>query len=1217
MRLSGALTAELYGFFTDIRWQPAPSAICRFSSCHSTELICNSAILLKMRILRNLLLVIATFCGLAVNGQDKPVFSNFDIHITITEVREGKGDTLWLSLEGGENIGIVPGAKGTAVQVYSKVGSRDYRILSAAKITKAGSTTSTAYVLAPKENKSEYLIKGDQVLFTRPVFLKAPTEEQQDLQLLAGLNIVFLDEYSDPFYTQSEEINSFGYKPYDSLIKKFQADIFSTAATLRDQANKPEAWTTPFDTGKFKGKNLIEALEQTSLTDIEAYLHFVLEFPGKYLGHKWKFNETYATWVINNMPWSADKKYLVRRFLKFNTNETIRWVKENNYYYDTLKQQLTTTIDGYVNAKQYDSAELIISKSLALAQAARDNNFQAVIYTNRAIIAQGKNGSSNAANVFALYKQAIDLDSNYWAPFWYRANFYAELEQYKNAIEDAKVLHRRYPYYATAWGNAGWWSLKQFKIKDAGLYCKTAYNLDSSEMAYAVNLGHFYLLSGQADSARRLYQKTLDNLKTANDFVNGPLSDFAMFAESGIMSNAFEVEKNWMVGEFNATYKHYVQSDSLYAIAKDFYKKSGYAKAVEYFTLSREEEKAAAKKRLLSIHNISTWIGYSQMQNKDFNAAEKTYMEALAMARKDHPAQLSNDMELLGELYNKSGKKALSEAYYSQASAWKSKYEDESSSNDLYIVSVGVDKYKDLDYQWAAEDADKVATAFKSKGKKFANIHTRVLGNKLAISDSVDKAIQDVIRSAKENDYFVFYFTGKATALEKESFLLPYGLNTSDADSILFRKAISARLLRSWSNSINARHQLFILDAAANNFSSAFASQSSAFPKMGSEKDMVIVAAGFPRIEEAESGSSIMAGKLNQLFTDSLFNLNQTISGKKIEQFFTDEISRKNYFLSLESFSQGRDFILAQSDNSGKEMISRGEQTSSGSGFVSRGGDVEVNTTAASGNVVGRKYGLFIATNIYADPKWVRLNNPIQDAQALQKLLEDRYGFEIRMVLNPSKTEIYRIIDEYSKKKFDKNDQLVILFAGHGHYDMRRNEGYLVTSDAKYTDIDYDINYYAMSTLARDLAHIQADHMMVLMDACHGGAICESGFVRGGEENMYSGVSVNDVVRQHLENRNRVILTSGRKDQTVLDGVDGKNSPFIYGILKALSTPEASKQGFVTFNDLVASVNKVQKFSQSTSGKFGTEDNFHFTFFYSPEKKKATTDPSALVVKER
>jgi hypothetical protein len=155
-----------------------------------------------------------------------------------------------------------------------------------------------------------------------------------------------------------------------------------------------------------------------------------------------------------------------------------------------------------------------------------------------------------------------------------------------------------------------------------------------------------------------------------------------------------------------------------------------------------------------------------------------------------------------------------------------------------------------------------------------------------------------------------------------------------------------------------------------------------------------------------------------------------------------------------------------------------------------------------------------------------------------------------------------------------------------------------------------------MSTLARDLAHIQADHMMVLMDACHGGAICESGFVRGGED-MYSGVSVTDVVRQHLENRNRVILTSGRKDQTVLDGVEGKNSPFIHGILKALSSPEAFRQGFVTYNELVSSVNKVQKFSQSTSGKFGTEDNFHFTFFYQPEKKKATVDPSALVVKDR
>jgi uncharacterized caspase-like protein len=342
---------------------------------------------------------------------------------------------------------------------------------------------------------------------------------------------------------------------------------------------------------------------------------------------------------------------------------------------------------------------------------------------------------------------------------------------------------------------------------------------------------------------------------------------------------------------------------------------------------------------------------------------------------------------------------------------------------------------------------------------------------------------------------------------------------------------------------------------------------------------------------------------VRKLFSDSVYNVEQFITGKKIEQLMAEEVSRKNYYLSLESFSQGRDFLLAENKNAAPAIMVSAVSTTVKE--ISRGGELQNENTALA-YAVNRKYALLFATNKYSDPRWPALNNPTVDADALKKVLADKYGFEVDLQINQTKTQIYRKIDEYTKKNFEKNDQLVILFAGHGYFDIRRNEGYLVTSDAKWTDIDFDINYYPMSTLMRDLAHIPAEHIMVLMDACHGGAICESAMTRGNDD-IYSGVKLTDVLKQHLEKPNRIILTSGRKDQNVLDGTDGHNSPFMFGILSALESKDAKDLGYVTYADLVKSVDRIQKQSQSASAKFGAVDNYHFIFFYGGDQKKKST----------
>lgn len=53
---------------------------------------------------------------------------------------------------------------------------------------------------------------------------------------------------------------------------------------------------------RFKGKLIHEILEVAGPDDLREFLRFVADYPGKYIGTRWKISETYATWLLNLAP---------------------------------------------------------------------------------------------------------------------------------------------------------------------------------------------------------------------------------------------------------------------------------------------------------------------------------------------------------------------------------------------------------------------------------------------------------------------------------------------------------------------------------------------------------------------------------------------------------------------------------------------------------------------------------------------------------------------------------------------------------------------------------------------------------------------------------------------------------------------------------------------------------------------------------------------------
>ena len=216
-----------------------------------------------------------------------------------------------------------------------------------------------------------------------------------------------------------------------------------------------------------------------------------------------------------------------------------------------------------------------------------------------------------------------------------------------------------------------------------------------------------------------------------------------------------------------------------------------------------------------------------------------------------------------------------------------------------------------------------------------------------------------------------------------------------------------------------------------------------------------------------------------------------------------------------------------------------------------------------------KDYALLFAADKYDE--WSDLVNPIDDASTIQAELTKYYGFETELVTNASQDQVIEKIREYTtQKQFNPQDQLFILFAGHGHYDDTFNEGYVVARNSLKNDPSFN-SYISYNRLRSLINNIDCDHILVMLDVCFGGTFDES--LRRGED-IYSDQARMDFIVTKLGYKTRKFVTSGGKTY-VSDGIPGKHSPFTRRILEALRNFGGSDR-VLTYNELLSYIEKVR-----------------------------------------
>ncbi len=207
--------------------------------------------------------------------------------------------------------------------------------------------------------------------------------------------------------------------------------------------------------------------------------------------------------------------------------------------------------------------------------------------------------------------------------------------------------------------------------------------------------------------------------------------------------------------------------------------------------------------------------------------------------------------------------------------------------------------------------------------------------------------------------------------------------------------------------------------------------------------------------------------------------------------------------------------------------------------------------------VESTNYLLVIGADKYQ--AWPALSNAVSDAKAVQKLLQEKYGFAPEHTLTLFDEQVTRkgVYDVFAQliKQVRPQDNLLVYYSGHGAFDESLGEGYWVPVDAQKGEFG---DYFSNQELLKRIGTIKSKHTFLVVDACYSGSLFLDASRGGGYLDKVGNI------------KSRWGLASGRLEE-VADGTAGKRSPFCTRLLEFLEKNEAER---FPVSDLVQYVKK-------------------------------------------
>ncbi|WP_165390998.1 YDG domain-containing protein [Pseudoduganella lutea] len=233
---------------------------------------------------------------------------------------------------------------------------------------------------------------------------------------------------------------------------------------------------------------------------------------------------------------------------------------------------------------------------------------------------------------------------------------------------------------------------------------------------------------------------------------------------------------------------------------------------------------------------------------------------------------------------------------------------------------------------------------------------------------------------------------------------------------------------------------------------------------------------------------------------------------------------------------------------------------STGSSANGMAGKAAARAATAHVPQIQRKIAVLFGINDYADKTIPPLENAVPDVDAVSALLEQKLGYDVRVVRNPTKADIIRTLNQLSVEIND-TDSVVIYYAGHGFSLEKSGAGYWLPADAQASEPG---RWISNGDVARLLSGIRSSQMVLISDSCYSGAFARDGMDAVGRDVTPEGV---------LAKRSVVVISSGG-DEPVADEGKAGHSIFAWNLMEAMRSVSAWKPGSTVFNDVQAGVRK-------------------------------------------
>jgi Flp pilus assembly protein TadD len=188
-------------------------------------------------------------------------------------------------------------------------------------------------------------------------------------------------------------------------------------------------------------------------------------------------------------------------------------------------------------------------------------------------------------------------------------------------------------------------------------------------------------------------------------------------------------------------------------------------------------------------------------------------------------------------------------------------------------------------------------------------------------------------------------------------------------------------------------------------------------------------------------------------------------------------------------------------------------------------------------NQPGRYYALVIGNNDY--PYLSPLKTAVTDAEDVAGILRNKFGFQINLLRNATRDQILTALYEY-RRTLTESTNLLVYYAGHGHYDRDVDKAYWLPVDARR---DNNVKWISADDVTTNIKGISAKHILIISDSCYSGMIPRDGTL------TLTPLERERYLQKMIEGTSRILISSGGNEPVADDGGTG-HSVFARALLR-------------------------------------------------------------------